>query len=95
MISTEMTQSLVRAIVTQQQMIIGPLAVVQANKVNGLKISEDIRNVTVSGKFTDVLTDLVKQYEQLFGQASVEVCKDAMRELHIKIPLEDLPEILQ
>ena len=42
-----------------------------------------------------VLEKLVKQYEKLFGQASIEVCKDAVREVQNTVSKADLPEILQ
>lgn len=80
-------------IIRQQQAIIGPVALDQAKKVTGLKVA-DIEHVDVTGNGKEVLASLVKQYSSLFGQASVEVCKDAVREIKPPLPPEDLPEIL-
>lgn len=85
----------VRAIVDEQKNIIGPLAIEEANKVVGLKVSDDLETIQVSGESKNVLADLVGQYEKLFGQASIEVCKDAVREVQPPIPTKDLPAILQ
>jgi len=88
-------ESLIKNIIYGQKMIIGPMAVEQANKVNGLDISTDLSKVEVKGELKQVLIDLVKQYEQLFGQASIEVCKDAVKEIKPPIPEKSLPEVLR
>lgn len=85
----------VRAIVVQQKSIIGPMAVDQANKVSGIHVSSDLTSVEVSGSTNQVLTALVKQYERLFGKASVEACKESIREANISISSKDLPAVLQ
>lgn len=89
------TTLLVKAIVEEQKLIMGPLAIEVANKVNGLQISEDAEQVQVTDEGSKILTDLVHQYEKLFGQASVEVCKDAVREVKSSISSKDFPDILQ
>lgn len=88
-------QQLVLAIVKQQKAIMGPMAVDLANRVNGVHISNDLASIEVGGNTAQVLGDLVKQYEKLFGRASVEACKDSIREANISIPPKDLPQILQ
>lgn len=69
--------TLVKAIVKHQESVVGPLAWSEAQKVSGIKISD--KNVAVSGDGEKVLGNLVRQYEHLFGRASVEACKDAVR----------------
>lgn len=81
-------------IIKQQQAIVGPLALDQARKVSGLKIST-LDDIKFSGDAKLVLEGLVKQYEKLFGQASIEVCKDAVREVKPPIPQNELPTILR
>lgn len=81
-------------IVKEQEAVIGPLAFDQARKVAGLTIAKN-GHIELVGNAKDVLTHLVQQYEHLFGQASVEVCKDAVREVKPPISSEDLPEILK
>lgn len=77
--------------------VIGPLALEQANKVTGIKITNNppLKLTLNNIDSNQILTELVKNYEQLFGIASVEVCKDAVKEIHPPIPDQDLPEILR
>lgn len=74
--------------------IVGPIAIAQAKKVVGLKI-DDIEHIEITGSMKDILSGLVKQYEQLFGRASIEACKDALKESQVNISSKDLPLILQ
>lgn len=79
-----MYKKLVEAIINAQVAIIGPIASEISSKVGG------ISNPT---KLT--LEALVKQYEMLFGQASVETCKDAIKDIVMENNDIDLPEILK
>ena len=89
--------SIVKSIVEHQELVIGPLALEQANKVAGVKVSDGANlSVTITGSDTDkILTELVKKYEQVFGQASVEVCRDAVKEVKPPVPSDQLPQILR
>lgn len=80
-------------IIKQQEAVIGPLAREQAQKVNGLKFNGD--NVAVEGNKTQVLENLVEQYEHIFGQASVEVCKDAAKNLLSGLSPQQVPALLR
>jgi hypothetical protein len=74
----------------------GPLALVQARKVVGIAITNELSlEVEVRGEPKKVLTDLVKQYAVLFGNASVEVCRDAVKDMGGLVDKKDLPVILQ
>lgn len=86
-----LTQQIIKA----QENIIGPLAVEQAKKVKGLTVNIQNNEIVISGDKKEVLGNLVKQYENMFGQASVEVCKDAVKGLLTDIPKEQLPSSLQ
>ena len=85
---------LVKAIVSEQQTIIGPMAIDEANKVAGLKVSVDLRDISVSGEAKVVLKSLVGQYQKLFGQASVEACKESIKQILPQIPRQEIPEFL-
>lgn len=76
-------------IIKEQEGIIGPVALEQARKVTGLKVNG---GVSIEGaNKTEVLSNLVAQYEQLFGQASVEVCKQAVSGL--QLPPQSIPAL--
>ncbi len=96
MLDVNRVNTIAQTIIEHQQNVIGPLALVQANKVSGLKVSDgDNIRVEVNGEVKAVLTDLVKKYEEMFGRASIEVCKDAVKEVKPPVPHEELPDILQ
>lgn len=79
-------------IIKEQQSIIGPVALDQAKKVAGLEVGSDVK---ITGNKKAVLESLVNQFAKLFGQASVEVCKEAFEPFSDKIPAADIPDILK
>lgn len=82
-------------IIKEQEGIIGPIALEQAKKVHGLSVDLQKHEITFSGNKTDILEKLVEKYKEVFGQASVEVCKDAVRGILAKLPKEQVPALLQ
>lgn len=82
-------------IIKEQTTIIGPLAIDQAKKVAGLEVDNMGGLVKISGDGKEVLEKLVGQFEKLFGKASVEACRDAIKEMTPQIPSKDLPAVLQ
>ncbi len=82
-------------IIQEQALIIGPIAWEQAEKVTGLRINIKSKEVDIEGDARDVLERLVAQYEKLFGVASREVCRDAVRPLLAEVPEGDIPEVLK
>jgi predicted house-cleaning NTP pyrophosphatase (Maf/HAM1 superfamily) len=80
-------------IIKQQEQIVGPLAWTEAAKVKGIVI--DNGSVTLSGEGKPLIESLVSQYENLFGLASVEVCKEAVKPLLQSMKDEQLPAILK
>jgi hypothetical protein len=66
-------------IILQQELIIGPLAWMEARKVKGINIPNEPKgSVAIEGGDGKTVIDLlVSQYERLFGKASREVCKEA------------------
>lgn len=90
-------QDIVRVIIQHQQSIIGPLALERANNVKGLS-ADATGGVNIDASVTDtkkLLQELVVSYEELFGQTSVEVCRDAVRGIHSQVSDKDLPDILK
>jgi len=88
---------IVKTIVEHQQVVIGPLAIEQANKVAGLSVTEGggIQAHVTNKNTSTLLMDLVGRYEELFGRASVEVCRDAIKEVTPKVNPSELPQVLQ
>lgn len=81
-------------IIEEQENIIGPVALEQARKVQGLRLDWEKHEVMVEGDKKSILENLVRQYETLFGRASVEVCKDAARAMIPQVPKDQIPAIL-
>ncbi len=94
---TDLVTTIARVIIEHQFAVVGPLAIEQANKVAGLKASDGgtLKVEISSGDVKTVLTQLVQRYEELFGLASVEVCKDAVKEVNPPVPTDELPDILK
>ncbi|KKQ52267.1 hypothetical protein A2865_02345 [Candidatus Woesebacteria bacterium RIFCSPHIGHO2_01_FULL_39_17] len=85
-------ESLVSVIIKQQEEIIGPIAWSEAKKVTGLVIRD--HDVKIEGDGKKILESLVDQYSTLFGRASVEVCREVVKEMLTTIDKKELPEIL-
>ncbi|MEK7458822.1 MAG: hypothetical protein AAB663_00250 [Patescibacteria group bacterium] len=81
-------------IIHEQEVIIGPLAWSVAGEVKGLTVRSHT-HVVLSGSGSVVLAGLVKRYEKLFGPASREVCRDAVRSLVASTPAQDVPDVLK
>ncbi len=87
--------TIAQRIIKEQELVIGPLAWEEAGKVQGLKIDRKKGEVQFEDKEFAVIERLVKQYERLFGRASVEVCKDAVKDIVYEMPKEQVPAILK
>ena len=79
-------------IIKQQENVVGSLAWVEAEKVHGVTVTNGSVEIVGDGK--QVLAELVAQYEKLFGRASVEVCKDAIKPIVAELEKDMLPEVL-
>jgi hypothetical protein len=83
-------------IIQRQEAIIGPVAVEQAKRVHGLKLDWDNKDVAIDGDEVLVISELVEAYKELFGQMSVEVCREAAAPLLSQLPTgKELPEALR
>ena len=63
--SNDSYAQIVAYIIKEQEHIIGPIALEQAKKISGLKIS-DLENIHITGNAKEVLENLVTQYAKLF-----------------------------
>ncbi len=83
-------------IIKEQELIIGPLAWVEAKKVQGLNVSDtNSGELSIAGDPKETLDKLVAQYERLFGRASHEVCREAAITLLADLPPTEIPLSLQ
>lgn len=85
-------QKAVFNIINTQKQIIGPLALEMARKVASINVGKN-GEVEIIGDPLTVLHQLVKEYEVLFGELSVKVSRDSIREM--KFEPTELPEILR
>lgn len=85
----------INKIIKAQEAIIGPLAYEQARSVRGISIDQNNVIVINEGDGKEILGNVVVQYSQFFGQASIEVCKEAIRDIESKLTTNDLPDILK
>ena len=86
---------IVERIIKEQEEIIGPVALEQARKVAGLKVNWEKREIVIEGDRKNILEKLVAQYERLFGPASVEVCRDAVKGIISEAPADQVPALLR
>ena len=84
-------------IIAGQQEIIGELAVDQAKLVDGLSVSYEAGQIhcTLSAEPVSVIDKLIAQYQDFFGHAAVEVCKEAVSHLLIKLQQTEIPASLR
>ena len=84
-------------IIKEQELIIGPLAWDEASKVHGVHIIDaNAGNVEIQdGDNKEVINNLVRQYERLFGRASREACREAVGTLIAELPPTDIPTSLK
>jgi len=85
----------VSKIIKEQESIIGPIALEQARKVQGLSVDTQKNEVKFAGNEKQIVESLIDQYKHLFGQASVEVCRDAARSFITQMPKDQIPAQLQ
>ncbi len=82
-------------IIQEQELIIGPIAWDEAKKVQGMTVLYEKREVTLQQDESGVVDRLVAQYERLFGRASREVCKEAVRDIIGDVPQDKVPAALK
>jgi len=90
--SSQFSQIAIR-IIKEQEFIIGSLAWDEARKVQGLQVLDQKKGkINLQNGDTRIVIDkLVAQYERIFGRASHEVCRDAVRDIIAEMPSEGIP----
>jgi hypothetical protein len=86
---------IVEKIVEHQQSIIGPVAIQQAEQVKGISIDPATHKVTLNGDQNAIIDNLVRNYQDLFGQIAVEVCKEAAAKVVVQLQPGQLPASLR
>ena len=83
-------------IIKQQELVIGSIAWEEAKKVQGLKvIDQQTGQLEFNGDAKEILNRLVAQYSRLFGRVSAEVCREAVQDLLVEMPKDQVPASLQ
>ncbi len=85
---------LAKRIIEEQESIIGPVALEQAKKVSGLSVDWQKKEVTIKGDEKNAIEQLIEKYREFFGNASVQVCRDAVKDLVDQLPQDQLPPLL-
>jgi len=83
-------------IIEKQESIIGPVAIERAKQVSGFKVDWDgKKEVHILSDPLKSLNQLVAMYKELFGQLSVEVCKEAVGRQVQQLSPDEMPEALR
>lgn len=88
-------EEIVAKIIKSQEIIIGPVAIEQAQRVPHIQVDWAAKKITIDGDEASAVDALVEVYKELFGQISVEVSKEAAASLIGKVPAGKLPEALK
>lgn len=88
-------EQIVIKIIKSQEVIIGPIAIEQAQQIPHLSIDWEAKKIDIAGNEAEAVDALVAAYRQLFGQISVEVSREAAASLVGKLPANALPEALK
>ncbi|HSX30453.1 MAG TPA: hypothetical protein VLE99_00870 [Candidatus Saccharimonadales bacterium] len=83
------------SIIDEQEKLIGPIAYQQAATVPGLSVNKSSHTASISGDAPKVLTELIERYKAFFGNVAVDVCKEAIANLKVSLPPEQLPAVLR
>ena len=87
---------IVAHIIKEQELIIGPLAWLEAKKVAGIRIlDEKLGKIDLVGDPKQVVDGLVAQYDRLFGRASHEVSREAAMPFLKTLAPADIPASLR
>lgn len=94
---TGLLESMALKIIEEQERIIGPIAIEQAQSVSNLHLKWEKKehHIEFSGNPSSAINELIKKYSELFGKLSVEVCRSASSDLLSKLPQDQIPNILK
>ncbi|OGH88768.1 MAG: hypothetical protein A3J93_01610 [Candidatus Magasanikbacteria bacterium RIFOXYC2_FULL_42_28] len=86
---------IVEHIVKEQELIIGPLAREEAARVSNIVVRDNGTVLMTGDNKKAAIDQLVARYERLFGQASVQVCKDAAASFLPSLKTGETPDSLK
>jgi len=81
----------IRGIVNQMTQIIGPVAIMQANTLKGLRVTA-LGDVDIKGDAVDKIKKLIKAYEVLIGPVAATIAKKGIQKILEKNPKLKIPE---
>lgn len=85
-------EDVAKEIVEQMKIIIGPVAVTQANLVKGLSVN---KKVAIAGNGLEIIRQLVKRYKSIMGAVALTIARNAVKPLLRKNPKLVIPEELR
>ena len=86
-------EELAKAIIDQTKSIIGPVAVMQANTVKGLKASTTEARIT--GDPLKVISGLINAYKTIIGSVAVTLAKKGAKSIIENNPKLKIPDELK
>ncbi len=95
MSENDLYASAIERIISEQEQIIGPIALEQALSISGLHVDWTKHSVVLEGNELDIVDQLIIKYRNFFGPAAVEVCKDATRDIVSRMPAAQVPSLLR
>lgn len=93
--TNEIYATICSQIIKEQGRIIGALSYEQASHVVGLDVDPVSYNCVIRGDGNRVLEDLVYKYREFFGNAAVEVCREAAARFASRLPDGQIPALLR
>ena len=85
-------EKLVKGIVDQMQIIIGSVAVTQANKVKGLKINDGVH---IHGDSAKVISRLITNHQKIIGDVALTIAAKGAKPILEKNPKLKIPDKLK
>jgi hypothetical protein len=89
-ILTQMAEQIMK----RQEKILGPVALKQAMKVQGLRIDPQTYQISLEGDKKEILGQLVSQYEKILGKMAIDISKEAVKGIVSQVPPDQVPQIL-
>lgn len=87
-------EQIIMAIVNQTTRIIGPVAIMQANNIKGLKVTA-AGDTSIRGNPAKKIEELIKAYEILIGPVARTIAKRGIQQIIEKNPKLKIPESLK
>lgn len=93
----EIYNQIVARILKEQELLMGPVAWFQAEKVSGLMADRNAGTVSIEERADAhvVIDSLVERFTNLFGRAGHEVCIEAVSAIIADMKPEEVPSSLQ